>query len=92
LQAGQTTLKSRVELGSGVYCRAEVPDTSRLFISIGLGFNLEVTLQEAGRVIDLKQEALRVQLGRCIDKAARIKAHLKFVVQAIHELMQLPAV
>jgi hypothetical protein len=53
---------------------------------------LEVTLQEAGRVIDLKQEALRVQLGRCINKAARIKAHLKFVAQAIHELMQLPAV
>jgi prefoldin subunit 5 len=79
-------------LGSGVYCRAAVPDTSRLFIGIGLGFHLEVTLHEAGRVIDLKQEALRVQLGRCVDKAARIKAHLKFVAQAIHELMQLPAV
>ncbi|WIA29473.1 hypothetical protein OEZ86_011974 [Tetradesmus obliquus] len=91
-EACQTTLKTRVELGSGVFCRAAVPDTSRLFIGIGLGFHLEVTLQEAGRAIDLRQQALRLKLGSCTDKAARIKAQLKFVAQAVHELMQLPAV
>ncbi|WIA09386.1 hypothetical protein OEZ85_008792 [Tetradesmus obliquus] len=91
-EAGHTTLKTRVELGSGVFCRAAVPDTSRLFIGIGLGFHLEVTLQEAGRAIDLRQQALRLKLGSCTDKAARIKAQLKFVAQAVHELMQLPAV
>lgn len=69
-----------------------MPDTSRLFIGIGLGFHLEVTLQEAGRAIDLRQQALRLKLGSCTDKAARIKAQLKFVAQAVHELMQLPAV
>jgi prefoldin subunit 5 len=84
-------MKSQVELGQGVFCRAVVPDTSHIFISIGLGFQLEVTLSEAGRVIGLKQEALKAQIDACIDKAARIKAHLKFVTEAIRELMDMPA-
>lgn len=57
-----------------------------MFIDIGLGFHVEVALEEAGRVIDLKQEELRTRLDQCIDKAARIKANLKFVAEAIHEL------
>lgn len=85
-QAGVQVMKSQVELGPGVFCRALVPDTSRVFIAIGLGFHLEVELQEAGRVIDTRQEALRAQVEGCVDKAARIKAHLKFVAEAIREL------
>lgn len=85
-------MKSQVELGSGVFCRAVVPDTSRMFISIGLGFQLEVTLEEAGRVIDLQQEGLRAQVDACVGKAARIKANLKFVAEAIRELMDMPGV
>jgi len=91
-QAGEKKMKSQVELGSGVYCRALVPDTSHIFISIGLGFHLEVSLDEAGRVIDLKQEALRGHVERCIDKAARIKANLKFVSEAIRELTDWPGI
>lgn len=74
-----------------MFCRAKVPDTSRIFIAIGLGFHLEVKLEEAGRAIDLKQQDLRAQVERCVDKAARIKANLKFVAEAIHELMQTTA-
>jgi prefoldin subunit 5 len=83
-------MKAQVEVGPGVLCRAVVPDTSHVFIAIGLGFHLELALgQEAGRAIDLKQAALRAQAERATDKAARIKAHLKFVSEAIAELMQL---
>lgn len=87
----QQQLKSCVELGPGVFCRAIVPDTSRIYIAVGLGFHLEVMLEEAGRVIDNRQQVLQAQVGKCVDKAARIKANLKFVTEAIHELMQLPA-
>lgn len=91
MQDKQPSLKSRVEVGPGVYCRALVPDTSKIFISIGLGFQLEVTLDEAGRVVDNRQEVLRGHVDRCIDKAARIRANLAFVTEAIRELMELPA-
>lgn len=84
-------LKSRIELGSGVYCRALVPDTSKIFIAIGLGFHLEVTLEEAGRIVDIRQESLKGHINTCVDKTARIKANLRFVTEAIHELMQLAA-
>lgn len=90
-QGGQPDYKTRVELGPGVFCRAHVPDTSCMFIAIGLGFRLEVTLEEAGRAIDLRQQDLKARVEGCVDKAARIKANLKFVAEAINELMQLPA-
>lgn len=83
-------MKSQVDLGSGVFCRAVVPDTSHIFISIGLGFHLQVTLEEAGGVIDTQQQVLRARVEGCVDKAARIKAHLKFVAEAIRELTGMP--
>jgi prefoldin alpha subunit len=91
VQNQQQELKSKVELGSGVFCRAHVPDTTRIYISIGLGFHLEATLEEAHKVIQLKLETLQGQVDKCVDKAARIKANLKFVAQAIRELMELPS-
>jgi prefoldin subunit 5 len=72
-----------------VLARAMAPDTSCIFIAVGLGFHVEVPLEEAGWLIDTRQAALREREGRCLDKAARIKAHLKFVSQAIAELLQL---
>ncbi|KAF8073099.1 UXT-like protein [Scenedesmus sp. PABB004] len=78
-QAPGAPLKARVELGPGVLCRAVAPDTSRVCVAIGLGFHLECTHDEAGRAIDLRQAALRAEVARCVDKAARIKANLKFV-------------
>lgn len=39
-------LKTQMDLGAEVYCQARVPDTSRVFIGIGLGFLLECTLEE----------------------------------------------
>lgn len=58
-QEGLRELKTEVELGGEVYCAAHVPDTSRVFISIGLGFHLEVALGEAPRVIGLRKQALQ---------------------------------
>jgi prefoldin subunit 5 len=33
-----------VDLGAQVYCQAEVPDTSHIFVDVGLGFHAELTL------------------------------------------------
>jgi hypothetical protein len=32
-----------------VYCQAEVPDTSHIFVNVGLGFHAELTLVRAAR-------------------------------------------
>lgn len=71
-------------------CRAVAPDTSRVFIAIGLGFHVEATLQEAGGLIERATAAKRAALALVVDQAGSIKAHLKFVSQALRELMGLP--
>ena len=43
-ERGQEELRTMVDLGSQVYCQAEVADTSRLFVAVGLGFHAEMTL------------------------------------------------
>ena len=51
VQDGSGELKTQVELGAEVYCQARVPDTSRVFIGIGLGFHLECTLDEVSGLV-----------------------------------------
>lgn len=50
LQESLTSLQSTVDIGAEVRCRALVPDTSRLFVSVGLGFHVECTLDEVPKV------------------------------------------
>ena len=44
-------LKARVDLGCNFYAQAKVPDPTKIFLAIGLGFHLEFTLDEAIKVI-----------------------------------------
>jgi len=78
--------KSLVDIGCGVFCQAHVPDASRIFISIGLGFHVECTLEEAPRIIKLRQDALQKKVTHTVKQAAEVKAHIKFMVEAIRQL------
>merc|ERR1712039_1115893 len=44
-------LETTIELGCGFYAKAFVPDTSKLFVNVGLGFQLEMTLPDASDFI-----------------------------------------
>ena len=41
------SFKSMVDMGSGVYCRVKVPDSSKMFVSIGGEVHVEMTKDEA---------------------------------------------
>ncbi|KAJ2615558.1 hypothetical protein H4S08_001184 [Coemansia sp. RSA 1365] len=47
-------LETKVDLGSNFYAKAFVPDTTHIFVSVGFGFHLEMTLDEADKFIDQK--------------------------------------
>lgn len=85
-QSSTQQLKALVDLGVGVHCQAHVPDTSRIFLAVGLGFHLECSLDEAPRVIQLRAAALAAKVDECVERAAQIRAHLAFVVEALAEL------
>nr|CAD1837888.1 unnamed protein product [Ananas comosus var. bracteatus] len=57
-QNGVTSFQSMVNLGSEVYMQADVPDTRRIFVDIGLGFHVEFTWSEALEFISVREARL----------------------------------
>ena len=81
---GETELRTMVELGINVHAQAHVADTSRIFIACGLGFHVEVTLQEAlNHVIPLEREAAQQHKDALSQQAAHIKAQIRFIQDGI---------
>ncbi|KAJ1850406.1 hypothetical protein LPJ73_003467 [Coemansia sp. RSA 2703] len=51
-------LETKVDLGSDFYVKAFIPDTSFIYVNIGFGFHLQMTLEEADAFIDEKVKHL----------------------------------
>lgn len=80
--------KTRIDLGCNFYAKAVVEDTSKIFISIGYGFHLEMTHLEALKFIEKKNKSLYSVAEQLTDKANEIKANIKFVVAGLKEIQQ----
>ena len=57
---GAACLRVHTELGAGVLVEAEVPDTSRLYVDVGLGFHVELQRAEALQVAAERQALAQV--------------------------------
>ncbi|KAF2299118.1 hypothetical protein P3X46_017275 [Hevea brasiliensis] len=86
-----TSLRTLINLGSEVYMQADVPDTQRIFVDIGLGFHVEFTWSEALNYISLREEKIARQIEDYTRQIASIKAQIKLVCEGIRELLQIPA-
>ncbi|MED6123848.1 hypothetical protein PIB30_053375 [Stylosanthes scabra] len=86
-----TSLRTLVNLGSEVYLQAEVPNTQRIFVDVGLGFHVEFTWCEALNYIQTREERIAKQIDEYNQLIASIKAQIKLVLEGIRELLQLPA-
>jgi len=84
-----TKLRTMINLGSEVYGQAEVPDATRIFVDIGLGFHAEFTWDEALGFISAKEVMLRKQVEQHTTEVAKIKAQIKLVVGGIQELLNI---
>ena len=88
-QDNQKSLTVLKDIGCGVHMQAEIPDTSRLFISIGLGFYPEVTLQEASSICSDEVQLLQHQLDQQQKEVANIEAHIELIKDGLMGLEQL---
>eukprot|EP00245_Coleochaete_scutata_P005820 TRINITY_DN19704_c0_g1_i1.p2 TRINITY_DN19704_c0_g1~~TRINITY_DN19704_c0_g1_i1.p2 ORF type:complete len:159 (-),score=37.90 TRINITY_DN19704_c0_g1_i1:551-1027(-) len=88
-ERGTKQMRSLVNLGSEVFMQAEVPDTSRVFVDVGLGFHVEFTRAEALQFIATKEEDLQKKADTRTQQAANIKAQIKLVLEGIRELAEL---
>ncbi|XP_053226810.1 protein UXT isoform X2 [Podarcis raffonei] len=57
-ETGSQELTTQVDLGCNFYVNAEVPDASTIFVALGYGFFVELTLPEALAFIEKKNKLL----------------------------------
>ncbi|KAJ1966124.1 hypothetical protein GGI12_000273 [Dipsacomyces acuminosporus] len=86
---GLEELETKVDLGSNFYVKAFVPDTEYMFVSIGFGFHLQMTLDEADAFIDDKVKHLERLADKHTQEANEIRAKIKMVYGALMEAMSL---
>ncbi len=84
-----TPFETKVDLGCNFYVNARIEDTSKIFISIGYGFHLEMTFNEALKFIEKKVAMLQDQANVFTLKASDIKANIKFVLEGLKEIQNL---
>ena len=88
LQPGEP-LKTKVDLGCNFYCQARVADPTKIFVSIGLGFFLELTLDEALKFIEKKYTELSAEADKLTNDCAKLKANIKLVIGGLQELQNI---
>ena len=82
-------LKTKVDLGCNFYCQARVADPTKIFVSVGLGFFLELSLDEALEFIKKKDKELSKEAIKLTNDCAKLKANIKLVIGGLQELQQI---
>lgn len=90
LQEGKhLELNMQVDLGYNFFVDTVVPDTSRIYVALGYGFFLELTLAEALKFIDRKSNLLTELSDSLIKDSMNIKAHIHMLLEGLRELQGL---
>ncbi|KAK9830203.1 hypothetical protein WJX72_010279 [[Myrmecia] bisecta] len=83
-------LRTLVNIGSDVFMHAEVADTSRICVSIGLGFHVECTWPEALAIAAQRKKALQVRIDKVNEDVDKIETHIQLVEEGLEALRLLP--
>ncbi|XP_063719629.1 protein UXT-like [Symsagittifera roscoffensis] len=86
-----SNLKTKYDLGCNFYVTAKIPDTSMVFVRIGLGIYLEYTLPEATEFIQGQIEKLESGAKELDEKIVKIRAFIKLTLEALRELQGISA-
>jgi len=82
-------LETMIDLGCQFFAKASVPDTSRLFVDIGLGFKLDMTLAEACDFLEHKEAFTLQRLELRKKRTAQIKADIREALHLLDMMMQI---
>ncbi|KAJ3414204.1 hypothetical protein HDV05_006909 [Chytridiales sp. JEL 0842] len=80
-------IKSMVDVGCDFFMQAKIKNVSTINVLIGADCHAELTLDEAIAFIDKKEKLLHKRADKITEKANTIKAHIKFVLAGIEELL-----
>ena len=79
-------LKSRVDLGCNFYVKAKTEPMRSVMVCVGLGLHVEMERDEAVKFIDKKINLLEDRVSRVKKDSAKVKAHIKLVLEILREL------
>ncbi|KAJ2657719.1 hypothetical protein IWW48_004400 [Coemansia sp. RSA 1200] len=82
-------LETKIDLGSDFFVKAFVPDTSYIYVNVGFGFHLQMTLKEADMFIDEKVKHMEKLADKHTEEANEIRAKIKMVYGALMESLNL---
>ncbi|XP_046912023.2 uxt prefoldin-like subunit [Dermatophagoides farinae] len=80
------TIKTMNDIGSNCYVQCVIPNTDRIYLCVGLDCFVELTLDEALKFIDRKTGILKKSMELLAENSAKIKAHIKIVLNLIDQL------
>lgn len=89
-QAKTLKTSTLVDLGHELlYCHAKIIDPNHVFVSIGMGFHAELTIQEAILFITRRIEYLqRLKLPPRVDHAREVANHMQTCLEILDSLGQ----
>lgn len=87
-RTGTKEVRTRVDLGSNFFAHAEIPDASMLFVSVGLGFHVELGREEIEAFVAAKCEQLEVAAERLTDRAAEVAADIRLAEETLRALAE----
>jgi prefoldin alpha subunit len=79
--------QAQLQLGARFYLDATVPDTSRLYVDVGLGYHAEMSVAEALDFCDDRDASLAAREAALGAEAAALKARARLLVGAIDHLI-----
>lgn len=89
LNLNEEGFKTQVDLGNSFLIQANVEDASHMLLDIGLGHFLEVNLDEAVSVIDVRSKLLGRQIDNLKEAVASTNAYIRLIQLGIRELQGL---
>ncbi|KAK1132527.1 hypothetical protein K0M31_013910 [Melipona bicolor] len=78
--------KTQVDIGQNFFIEAQVSDASTILLDIGLGHYLELSIDDAVAVINVRVKLLEQQIKHFRKEIARTNAHIKLILLGIREL------
>ncbi|KAH3738652.1 hypothetical protein DPMN_045291 [Dreissena polymorpha] len=82
-------LKTKVDLGCNFYVQAKVADPQKVFVFVGFGFFVEMTLDEALKFIEKRTKFLTEHTEHLTQDANSVKANIRIVMEGLRELQNL---
>ncbi|KOX67484.1 Protein UXT like protein, partial [Melipona quadrifasciata] len=78
--------KTQVDIGQNFFIEAQVSDASTILLDIGLGHYLELSIDDAVAIINVRVKLLEQQIKHFRKEIARTNAHIKLILLGIREL------